>query len=180
MSEGTHARIYRAIATDKSGVQSIRCLKIFGTDWMTPFNLECTAYAYLIQSQVDTAKEGVIPKVYGWSRRTLYDWGVNERRSSDREDTYYGIAMEWIEGACHLSENNATIELAANLVIGLAKIHEAKVLHGDLFSRNMLVVPDTERAVWIDFSCARIRERAVIYEQEFASATKIAIEMVIF
>ena len=41
--------------------------------------------------------------------------------------------------------------LAVSLVDGLAKIHNAGVLHND-FPRNMLVVPGTRQGVWVDFS----------------------------
>ena len=170
--------VYKAIETDRDGQRSTRCIKIFGAEWMTPFNLECTAYAYLIHAKLDSLREGFIPKVYGWAKRTFIDWGVDPFGNlSDEETLHNGIVMEFLEGAEHFGRDNATINLGTNFVSGLTKIHEARVLHRDLFTRNMLVIPGSDRAVWVDFSCARIRGPPGSYEQtsELALAARIAI-----
>jgi len=66
--------------------------------------------------------------------------------------------MEWIEGAEKISEQNITLDQAVALVAGLEKIHNAGILHFDTYPRNMLVVPGSRRAVWIDFSCSQAGE----------------------
>lgn len=63
--------------------------------------------------------------------------------------------MEWLDGAERLNSQNVTIDHAITLVRGLSKIHDAGVLHFDVFERNILVIPGSKRAVWIDFSCAQ-------------------------
>jgi hypothetical protein len=113
--------------------------------------LETTAYAYLQHSGL----QYYVPTIYGWGVRTVSDWGL-ERIDGDEEGEYYGILMEWIAGAEQLSETNVTIGNTINLVHGLTKIHYAGILHFDTFPRNMLVVPGTERGVWVDFSCAQL------------------------
>ena len=152
VAEGTHSFVYKVLASDESR-RDVRCLKLFRKDWMTPFNLETTAYAFL----QDANLKDYIPKVYGQGKRTVSEWGL-ENIAGDKEGEYYGIIMEWIEGAERLSETNVTVGGAIALVNGLAQIHNAGVLHFDTFPRNMLVVPGTERAVWIDFSCAQSGE----------------------
>jgi hypothetical protein len=60
-----------------------------------------------------------------------------------------------VENAEHLSTENVTIVNASALLAGLSKIHEGGVLHDDTFTRNILVVPGTSRALWIDFSVSQ-------------------------
>ena len=124
------------------------CLKLFHGDAMTPYNLESTAYAFLEHAGVDY----YIPEVYGVGKRTHSGWGIENDLS---ENEYYGILMEWLEGAERLNSQNVTFDHAITLVRGLSKIHDAGVLHFDTFERNILVIPGSKRAVWIDFSCAQ-------------------------
>lgn len=179
MSEGTHAFIYRVVASNALG-RGVRCLKIYRKDWLTPFNLETTAYAYLQRADL----EDYIPKVYGWGARTAGAWGLNDLENEvvaldarTSKTGYYGILMEWIEGAEHVSEKNITIGLAVRFAHGLAQIHNAGVLHFDTFDRNMLVVPRMRRAVWIDFSCAQLGEEEH-HKGEFYGGAGSAIEYV--
>lgn len=152
VAKGTHSFIFKVVAVHGSD-RSIRCLKIFGKEYMTPFNLETTAYAYLLHARL----KDIIPEVYGQGKRTVQEWGLEEI-GGDKEGEYYGILLEWIEGAEHLSESNVTPNHMLALVNGLERIHNAGVLHFDVYPRNQLVVPGTKRAVWIDFSCAQVGE----------------------
>ena len=124
------------------------CLKLFYEDAMTPYNLETTAYAFLKHAEV----EYYIPEVYGVGKRTRSGWGIDMDTSKTE---CYGILMEWLEGAEQMNSQNITIDHAITLTRGLSKIHDAGVLHFDAFKRNMLVIPGSRRAVWIDFSCAQ-------------------------
>lgn len=138
---------------------------------MTPFNLEKTAYEFLQSANV----KDCIPQVYGYAFRTLHNWGFPF--DTEDEEVYYGIVMEWLENAEQLSAENITLHYACALLEGLAKIHEAGVLHYDLYSRNMMVIPGTRRALWIDFSCAHMNEEYALPE-EMTAATGVILELV--
>jgi predicted Ser/Thr protein kinase len=138
---------------------------------MTPFNLEKTAYEYLRAAEV----EGCIPHVYGYGCRTLSAWGLPS--TPDRDGLYNAIVMEWIENAEQLSANNVNLDNACRLLKGLSKIHEAGVLHYDTFRRNLLVVPGTNRVLWIDFSCAHINEEKS-HPVEMQGAAGVILEVV--
>lgn len=153
VTEGTHATIYQATISDgEDGDDMIFCLKLFRQGWMTPFNLEKSAYECLRAADVKEC----IPEVYGYAARTLVHWGVSEDTQDD--ELYYGILMEWLSGAEGLSVQNITMSYACRLLEALDKIHKAGVLHFDPFRRNQMVFPGTRRVVWIDFSCAHLNE----------------------
>ena len=151
MSKGTHAQIFLAeIVTGE--LRNAYCVKLFRKDWMTPFNQEIAAYATLLKHQ---RIQKYIPRIYGYGCRTLSEWGLP---AGDNTDIFYGIVMEWIEGAEKLCIENISVHLAWTILKGLYIIHEAGVLHQDTYSRNILVSPKDNRAVWIDFSCAHLNE----------------------
>ena len=115
--------------------------------------------------------------MYGCGFRSGSGWGL-EYTPGELESSYNGILMEWIEGAEELSEDNITLDLAANFIRGLARIHSAGVLHADTFTRNMSVVPSKKRSVWLDFSCAAIGAEAH-HNEELWGAAGIAIGLVL-
>lgn len=165
---GTHGEIYRARDMESG---EYCCVKIFRKGWITPFNLEKTAYEFLKHANINE----FIPDVYGYDSRTMSEWGFPG--SIGDEDTYYAIVMEWLENGQQLSAENITLDYAWNLLEGLYKIHQAGVLHYDLYRRNMIVIPGTKRALWIDFSCAHMNEEYAM-PQEMASAAGIILELV--
>jgi len=125
---------------------------------MTPYNLERTAYTYLRHADVTY----YVPEVYGWGKRTKKGWGLDSNGKSE----YYGIVMEWLEGAEPINQRNVSLDHAVSLAYGLSKIHDAGILHFDGFDRNMMIFPDSKRAVWIDFSCAQVGSAEFSYRQE--------------
>jgi hypothetical protein len=151
MAVGTHARIYRT--RERGDPDSpFYCIKLFRRGWMTPFNLERTAYEHIQAARID----GYIPEVFGYDYRTLPNWGLPFGTEDDQ--LYYAIVMEWVEGAEQVSPDNISVPSACMLLNGLGKIHGAGVLHNDTFKRNLMVVPDKDRGVWTDFSCAHMGE----------------------
>jgi hypothetical protein len=129
---------------------------LYRKDWLTPFNLELNAYELILQHR---DAHNYVPKIYGYDARKLSEWGVahdvgDDDLYEDENHRFYGIVLEWIENAEQLSTENVTGIFASTFIAGLCKIHDAGVLHFDAYSRNQLVVPSAERAVWIDFSCA--------------------------
>jgi serine/threonine protein kinase len=98
----------------------------------------------------------------------LFDAGVHEAREPRR--TTYFISMEYLEG--HTLRNRLrhglpslpqVFGIARQLLIGLASIHDAGVLHRDFKSENvMLRLPGngTGQAVIMDFGLAQTLEEA--------------------
>ncbi|HTV18449.1 MAG TPA: serine/threonine-protein kinase, partial [Polyangiaceae bacterium] len=99
----------------------------------------------------------------------LFDAGVHEEREPKRRSTYF-ISMEYLEG--HTLRNRLrhglpslpqVFGIARQLLIGLAAIHAAGVLHRDFKSENvMLRLPGngTGQAVIMDFGLAQTLEDA--------------------
>ena len=81
---------------------------------MTLYNLETHAYAYML----DAGIEYYIPDFYGCGKRTLSGWGLCHDED-DRE--YYGIVLEWLEGAEQMTRQNVTIDHAITLANDLPK-----------------------------------------------------------
>ena len=121
-----------------------------------------------------------IPQVYGSGIRTLSEWGLTDvdlHLKADANGRYYGILMEWLKGAEPLSESNISTDLAMSVTTGMVRIHDAGVYHGDARARNILVYPGTNRAVWIDFSCAQVGWEE-FYGIEMESGGQIGIQYV--
>jgi serine/threonine protein kinase len=99
----------------------------------------------------------------------LYDAGVHEAREPQRRSTYF-ISMEYLEGHTlrhrlrhGLPSLPQVFGIARQLLIGLAAIHGAGVLHRDFKSENvMLRLPGngTGQAVIMDFGLAQLLEDA--------------------
>jgi serine/threonine protein kinase len=101
----------------------------------------------------------------------LYDAGVHENREPDRRATYF-ISMEYLEGHTlrhrlrhGLPSLAQVFGIARQLLIGLAAIHGAGVLHRDFKSENvMLRLPGngTGQAVIMDFGLAQSLDEAAL------------------
>jgi serine/threonine protein kinase len=99
----------------------------------------------------------------------LYDAGVHEDREPQRRMTYF-LSMEYLEGHTlrhrlrhGLPSLPQVFGIARQLLIGLAAIHDAGVLHRDFKSENvMLRLPGngTGQAVIMDFGLAQSLEEA--------------------
>jgi len=138
---------------------------------MTPFNLEKAAYEVLLAADVHEA----IPEVYAYGCRTLSGWGFPSSEGDLQER--YAIIMEWLEGAERATPENLTLDHATGFLYGLAEIHAAGVLHYDLYRRNMMVIPGSDRAIWIDFSCAHLNEEYAL-SGEMTTARAVVMQMV--
>jgi serine/threonine protein kinase len=94
----------------------------------------------------------------------LYDAGVHEEREPEQRSTYF-LTMEYLEGHTlrrrlrhGLPPLPQVFGIARQLLIGLAAVHAAGVLHRDFKSENvMLRLPGngTGQAVIMDFGLAR-------------------------
>ena len=73
-----------------------------------------------------------------------------------RDETLYGLFMEYFEDCQEIELRRGTLRMAEVLAETLEIIHEAGVIHNDIAERNILLVREAGkvRIVWIDFSCA--------------------------
>jgi len=152
ITAGTHGCVVKARDADEG--RSV-CIKLFRQRWIESFNQEKTAYELLKLAGV----EDCIPDVYGYDCRTLVGWGLVEEGEDASDDLYYGIVMEWLEGGEQVSIDNINLDNACKFIKGLNEIHGAGVLHDDLYLRNIMVLPRSNRAVFVDFSCAQVSDK---------------------
>ena len=136
--------------------------------------LETNAYAYLRRAGV----EQYVPKFHGYDRRTPAQWGLPSIMGHT-DGEFYGILLEWLEGGVQLSEENVTLDNVVDFITGIARIHNAGILHNDVFERNMIFIPETKRSVWIDFSCSQLGYDEDYYDQELEGVAGFSIEHVI-
>jgi hypothetical protein len=154
IAQGAHGQI-RRIRVQRQGRQKILCLKLFTEEWKDMYEHERKAYMLLIHHGVKRC----IPAVYfkrTWPRWRFDGNQLDDYDTYDREETMYGLFMEYFEDCREIELRRASIHLAEVLGQTLEMIHEAGVVHNDLAERNILLVRDSEgvRIVWIDFSCA--------------------------
>jgi len=171
IGSGVHSEVYSVLATYKNRTITA-ALKIFSATWKERFEAEVQSYEFLEHFSVS----GVVPIAYGCGR----DW--NHERLRDVLDSALEptsplrtpvsvIMLEYVGQSGPLSADNITWRICKEVLRGLDLIHSAQVLHHDIGERNLLVVPDTGRVVWIDFSSSFInpsemetwKERKVAY-----------------
>jgi hypothetical protein len=172
IAEGTHSLIYRVSIANYDFSVPYLCVKLFRPRRLLPFNLEKTAYESFLKAQIPSE---YIPQIRGYGRRTLETWGLPA--SSGDGDTYYGLLMEWLEGAERISAKNITLTAACMLLNGLRRIHDAGIYHNDTFARNLVIIPEHEQGVWLDFSCARTGHEQYMRE-EMQNANALVLEYV--
>lgn len=122
------------------------------------FEQEREAYAHLSHYRV--CEKGVVPRCYGWLELSPQDLtqitSVSNASEEARSLARYAVGplsallLEYFPDAVRLTQDIATEELADIAIRGLAEIHSAYVLHGDVFTRNILVSPDN-RVIFVDF-----------------------------
>ena len=173
VSSGLHAFVYKVEAVDAQGGRLVCCLKLFKKEWTSAYDTEAAAYEYLLHNEV----EFWIPDIIGTAQRNVSGWGL-DNLDGDREGNYYGLLMEWIEGGERLTPENVRADHIVSFVRGLVRIHEAGVLHNDTWARNMLVVPGSNRAVWIDFGSATLDPTEEQMKQEMELGATHPITMV--
>ncbi|KZT34372.1 hypothetical protein SISSUDRAFT_1052930 [Sistotremastrum suecicum HHB10207 ss-3] len=126
------------------------------------FERESNAYARLLHHGI--CSKGVVPHCHG-SYRFPPTWKSDLRFTSDPHfplasfindiEPPVALVLEYLPGVRPLSPWNITPELAEEIMAALKRIHEAYVLHSDLYPRNILIKKDGSPC-WIDFDAAQI------------------------
>ncbi|KDQ54712.1 hypothetical protein JAAARDRAFT_209371 [Jaapia argillacea MUCL 33604] len=122
-------------------------------DGLFRFHHEKQAYEHLLHFGV--CAKGFVPDCYGWFKLPVDDVSWLHAFASDPRPPN-AILLEYIDNAVQLDISNITVSIAENALTAISHIHQARVLHCDLYPRNHLILPDG-RVVIIDFDAALTR-----------------------
>jgi serine/threonine protein kinase len=169
LARSHHSQVY-LLDLMLDGVLSTVVLKIFSKELKRRYTNETNAYRFL--NYYNIPSEGVVPKIHGVLPTVNQKLLNSLLQDAIPDDVTFklpasAVVMEYIEGGETPTKTNMTPELAKEALRGLELIHGAHVLHGDGMPRNILIFPDTGKAVWIDFSSAEINRdiKAAILER---------------
>ncbi|CAI7612957.1 unnamed protein product [Penicillium glandicola] len=100
--------------------------------------------------------ENIDPKANGWQPHLKKFYDRSFPQSLDPKARPNGVLMEYIPDLNMFELSNYTEQRARNLHQLLTEIHEAGIVHLDLYPRNMLVQGDSNRVLLIDYELAQI------------------------
>jgi len=185
LATGTHGQV-RKIVIQHGDVEEVLCLKLFSERWEEEYHREVYAYAFLIHHQV----KNCIPQVYWKGELPLSRWGggpappgdgeieewygdseAASNQNSSGERIYYGIVMEYFDDFREIDYSKLNVQTGEAVARALSRIHEARILHGDIAERNILLVRKSGkvRPVWIDFSCSWINAYGYPLDREWGA-----------
>lgn len=132
-----------------------------GVLYIDRFEQELDGYAHL--KHYGIMERGVVPQCYGWL--TLTPAHIEQILALPKisnaamvikhvREPPRAILLDYFADARPLTIDNISMEIADVALRGLVEVHSAYVMHGDIHSRNILVLPD-ERVVWVDFNVSR-------------------------
>jgi hypothetical protein len=173
LTSGTHGSV-RKVHMRFGDLDGIFCLKLFSEEWKNAYEREVDSYSLMIHRKVKRC----IPEVYFKGALPLSIWNGNHNRSqrssatSDEDDEiWYGIVMEYFDDFRELDFEKIDADTALAVAKALTRIHQARIMHGDLQEQNILLVrrAGDVRVVWIDFSCAWINAYGRALDDEWDS-----------
>ncbi|KAK4910680.1 hypothetical protein LTR66_017414 [Elasticomyces elasticus] len=130
----------------------------------------CESRAYCRLKARGICDRGSIPDFYGVIRdiEPLANpgWQQHLQCFADEPQKPNATLIEYIPSIRMIDLSNFSHEKVEKLKSILAEIHEAWVLHGDNFPRNMMVQDGTGRPLWIDFDRAQTYMPGVITERQ--------------
>lgn len=180
LARGGHAMTYKVelIRRDCPGLVAV--MKVFTCQFSLETRAEVAAYKLLFSQNV----KGIVPELYAYRVWTRQQW--RKCFPSIALDGLVGSArgkittlfLEYIEDAEHISIENVTPLIAAKALTGMETLHKLGIWHRDIKHNNLLVVPATERVVWIDFSSCIAP--AIGYEQWLDSELVAVIKLVYY
>ena len=166
VASGTHGSVRRAVI-QHDGVEEVVCIKLFTEEWKEEYEREALAYALLIHRRV----ERCIPRVYWKGSFPMSRWNGDHSsgKHSDQEEIRHGLIMEYFDDFREIDFSRIDLPTADAVGRALIRIHEARVMHGDMAERNILLVRQSGviRPVWIDFTCAWINVFPETLEREW-------------
>lgn len=100
--------------------------------------------------------ENIDPEAKGWQPDLKKFYDRTFPRGLDPKARPNGVLIEYIPDLNMLELSNYTEHRARKLHQLLNEIHEAGIVHLDLYPRNMLIQGDSDRVLLIDFELAQI------------------------
>lgn len=100
--------------------------------------------------------ENIDPEAEGWQPHLKKFYDSTFPRGLDPQARPSGVLMEYISDLNMLELSNYTEQRAYKLHQLLNEIHEAGIVHLDLYPRNMLIQGDSDRVLLIDYELAQI------------------------
>ena len=147
----------RSPGTPKSSAVE-RVLKFFPSTSRVPYEKEVAIYRKLVRNQVPVN----FPSLIGCG-----DWpfgkyakvvGKRLQKFAARDDSTISVIMlESIRNATTLSEMLVvTTSVAAAALKALSRLHEYRIVHGDISTGNVLVLTESDptAVMWIDFAAS--------------------------
>jgi Lipopolysaccharide kinase (Kdo/WaaP) family len=164
---GTHGMLRRARLKGKD-FDKIYCLKLFSEEYRDEYEREEYAYSLLIHRGVHHC----IPAVYWKAELPLTTWegATPSGLEEDSNTLYCGLVMEYFDDVQIVNFETINLPTAEAVARSLAKLHQARVRHGDFTNDNILLVRQSEnvRIVFIDFSCAWVNTYRRPLQQEWS------------
>ena len=119
-----------------------------------PFLCESTAYNRF--KETGLCDKGIIPDLLGVIRRIdPREWKAHLDNFLEDELQPNAIVLEYIPNLQRIDLTNYTKDRAVALQNIIREIHKVRVVHGDPYPQNMMVQPETDRVLWIDFDRAQ-------------------------
>ncbi|KAJ6185716.1 hypothetical protein N7519_007017 [Penicillium mononematosum] len=128
------------------------------------FVRESTAYARLKAKGL--CERGVIPDFYGIITNIQpASWPGLDMFLDDKLPPN-AILIEYVPNVQQIDLSNFSLRYLRQLRHILDEIHDAGVLHGDPYPRNMMISADQCKALWIDFDSAHTFSQSLSTRQE--------------
>ena len=119
-----------------------------------PFLCESTAYNRF--KETGLCDQGIVPDMLGVIKQIdPHRWKPHLDNFLEDEHQPNAIVIEYIPNIQRIDLTNYTKDRAVALQNIIREIHKARVVHGDPYPRNMMVQPETDRVLWIDFDRAQ-------------------------
>jgi Lipopolysaccharide kinase (Kdo/WaaP) family len=181
VAKGTHGLV-RKMRIEHGGFESVVCCKLFTEKWKDEYEREVKAYGFLYHRKVQRC----IPRVFWKGDMPVWWWNGSSSppaspvssengdspsltNSSKSDKVYYGIVMEYFDDYQELDWSRLDIPTAEAVGRALTRVHSARVMHGDMEERNILLVRESGsvRVVLIDFTCAWLNAYPEALDEEW-------------
>jgi Lipopolysaccharide kinase (Kdo/WaaP) family len=164
LATGTHGSV-RKVHVQFDDFDGTICLKLFSEEWKEAYDREVATYALMVHRKVRRC----IPHIYWKGAKSLSEWNGEDGDEQGGDEVWYGIGMEYLKDFREVQFERIDLATAEAVARALNRIHEARIMHGDMQERNILLVREggIVRAVWIDFSCAWINAYGKTLDREW-------------
>ncbi|ATY64299.1 serine threonine kinase [Cordyceps militaris] len=129
------------------------------------FTIEHRAYQLL--KEKGFCKRGLVPKFYGVIQHINVELWPDLHAFRHHKWRPNAVLIEYIPDAEKICLNNFSQDNVNRLCSILAEFHQAGLLHGDPYPRNMMVVQGKlkDRVFWLDFDSSKVVDRQTCSEQ---------------